>query len=69
VLARALEVSPDRAQRLEAEAKSHRYQQAVSDALADGTVTEEEARMLNRLQAQLGIREAAWTAGVHVSGD
>ncbi len=62
-LAQALKISPDRAGRIEAAAKTARYHQAVSDALADGTVTEEEARLLNRLQAQLGIREAAWTAG------
>ena len=50
VLARALEIDPARADRIEAEAKAARYQQAVSEALADGTVTEEEARLLNRLR-------------------
>jgi hypothetical protein len=63
VLARALEIAPDRAARIEGSAKADRYRQAVSDALVDGTVTEEEAHMLNRLQAQLGIRESAWSPG------
>ena len=62
-LARALEIDPARADRIEADAKAARYQQSVSDALADGTVTEEEARLLNRLQVQLDIKESAWTPG------
>ena len=62
-LARALEIDPARADRIEAGAKAARYQQSVSDALADGTVTEEEARLLNRLQVQFGIKESAWTPG------
>ena len=63
VLARALEIDPARADRIETEAKAARYHQAVSEAIADGTVTEEEARLLNRLQMQLGIDESAWTPG------
>src|SRR5208283_4041378 len=48
-LARALEIDQARSRRLEEEAKSERYRKAVSDVLADGTVTAEEARMLNDL--------------------
>ena len=63
VLTRTLEIDPARADRIEAAAKSARYQQAVSEALADGTVTAEEARLLNRLRMQLGIEESAWAPG------
>lgn len=59
----ALEINPARAKRLEAEAKSERYRKAVSDALADGTVTAAEAHMLNELKARLGIEDSTWTPG------
>ena len=62
-LAHALEINPARAKRLEAEAKSERYRKAVSDALADGTVTAAEAHMLNELKARLGIEDSTWTPG------
>jgi hypothetical protein len=54
-LASALEVGDFRLKRLEEVAKTERYRQAVSHAVADGTVTAEEARMLNELQARFGI--------------
>ena len=41
----------------------------VSDALADGTVTAEEANLLNKLRSQLGVEDSAWTAGNIVTGD
>ena len=62
-LASALEVDDARRERLEEEAKTVRYGQAVSDALADGTVTSEEARMLNELQSRFGIGGSRWTPG------
>ncbi len=62
-LAKALDMNCERAERIEAEAKAARYHQAVSEALADGTVTDEEAYLLNRLQSQLGITDLAWSAG------
>jgi hypothetical protein len=62
-LARALDIDPVRGRRLEQEAKSERYRKAVSDALADGTVTAEEARTLNDLQARLGVADTRWTPG------
>ena len=40
-----------------------RYRKAVSDALADGTVTAVEAHMLNELKARLGIEDSTWTPG------
>jgi len=43
VLAKTLAMDAARADRIESEAKAARYHQAVSDALADGTVTDEEA--------------------------
>ena len=55
-LAHTLEINPARAKRLEAEAKSEHYRKAVSDALADGTVTAAEAHMLNELKAQARYR-------------
>ena len=62
-LARALEVDAARLKRLEEEAKTERYRQAVSDALADGTVSDEEARMLNELRTRFGIEGPKWTPG------
>ena len=63
VLAKALAMDAARADRIESDAKAARYHQAVSDALADGTVTEEEAYLLNKLRWQLGVEDSAWTAG------
>jgi hypothetical protein len=62
-LARALATDQERSNRLEAEAKSERYRRAVTDVLADGTVTAEEARMLNDLQARLGVVDTRWAPG------
>jgi tellurite resistance protein len=62
-LARALEVDAARLKRLEEEAKTERYRQAVSDALSDGTVSAEEARMLNELRTRFGIGGPKWTPG------
>ncbi len=62
-LAKALAMDAARADRIESEAKAARYHQAVSDALADGTVTEEEAHLLNKLRWQLGVEDSAWNAG------
>jgi hypothetical protein len=61
-LAGALEVDAARLKRLEGEAKSERYRQAVSDALADGTVTAEETQMLNDLRDRFGMGGSKWTA-------
>jgi Protein of unknown function (DUF4236) len=66
-LSKALEMSSARADRIESEAKSDRYRQAVSEAIADGTVTHEEAYLLNKLRSQLGVEDSAWTAGNLVS--
>lgn len=54
-LARALDIDQGRAKRLEEEAKTKCYRKAMSDALADGTVTAEEANMLNELKRRLGV--------------
>jgi hypothetical protein len=62
-VAKALNMYSGRAHRIESDAKTARYHQAVSDALADGNVTEEEASLLNRLRWQLGVEDAAWKAG------
>jgi hypothetical protein len=62
-LARAVEIDSSRAKRLEEEAKSERYRKAVSDALADGTVTVAEANMLNELKSRLGVEDSTWTSG------
>ena len=67
-LAKAMDMDDARSQRIESEAKAERYHQAVSDVLADGTVTEEEARLLNKLRWQLGVQDSAWTAGTIVPG-
>ncbi len=67
VFSKALNMDPGRAERIESEAKTARYQAAVSDALADGTVTDEEAHLLNKLRWQLGVEDSAWTAGDLVS--
>jgi hypothetical protein len=63
ILSKALDMSPARADRVESEAKAARYQQAVSEAVADGTVTAEEAHLLNNLRRQLGVEDSPWTAG------
>ena len=63
ILSKALDMSSARADRIESDAKAARYQQAVSDAVADGIVTEEEAQLLNRLRRQLGVEDSAWTPG------
>jgi hypothetical protein len=68
ILAKAMDMSPTRADRIESEAKAARYQQAVGEALADGTVTEEEASLLNKLRRQLGVVDSDWTAGDLVGG-
>lgn len=60
-LAKVLEIDSDRAASLLEESKSARYRSAVTDALADGLVTEEEARMLNELRDGLGVRAPTWT--------
>ncbi len=67
-LAKALDMDPERADRIESEAKAARYHQAVAEALADGTVTDEEAGLLNKLRWQLGAEDSAWTAGNIVPG-
>jgi tellurite resistance protein len=66
-LSNALEMSSARADRIESESKSDRYRRAVSEAIADGTVTHEEAYLLNKLRSQLGVEDSAWTAGNLVS--
>jgi hypothetical protein len=67
-LARALDIDQARSRRLEEEAKSERYHKAVSNVLADGRVTAEEARMLNDLQARLGVVGTKWAPGDPVQG-
>jgi hypothetical protein len=67
VLAKVLEMDAARATLIEEEAKSAIYQRAVAGALADGTVTEEEARMLNDLRDNLGVQDSPWIAGDVVS--
>jgi hypothetical protein len=66
-LARVLEMDASRAARIEQEAKSGVYRKAVAEALSDGTVTEEEACMLNALRVNLGLDEPSWIAGDIVS--
>jgi hypothetical protein len=51
------------ARRVESQAKSAHFRLAVSDAPAEGSVTEEEVHPLNRLRRQLGVVDAAWTTG------
>ena len=63
IFSKAMNMSSARADRIESDAKAHRYQQAVSDAVADGTVTEEEAQLLNNLRRQLGVEDRAWIPG------
>jgi hypothetical protein len=62
-LARALEIDQARSRHLEQEAKAERYRKAVSDVLSDGIVTAEEARILNDLQARLGVVDTKWAPG------
>ena len=62
-LAHALEINQARVKQLQVKAKLERYQNAVSDALADGTVSAAEANMLNELKARLGVKDSTWTPG------
>lgn len=57
-VARMLEIGPDRVAVIEASAKSGRYREAVTDVLADGVVTEDEARSLEALRASLEVSES-----------
>ncbi len=68
-LAKALEMEPSRSDRIESEAKAARYHQAISEALADGTVTQAEAHLLNKLRWQLGVEDSTWTPGDIVTRD
>jgi hypothetical protein len=66
-LAKSLDMDPHRADRITSEASSERYRMAVAEAMSDGTVTEEEARALNELRANLCVRDSRWVAGDVVS--
>jgi hypothetical protein len=68
-LARTLEIDRDRADRIEHDARQARYNKAVADAMADGIVTQEEARVLSKLRAQLGVEDSPLAAGDLVSRD
>ncbi len=68
-LARTLEIDVVRADRLEAQAKIDRYQQAVDEALKDGTVTVAEARLLNDLRSRFGIEGERWIPSPGRSGE
>ena len=61
ILARALEIDSARADRIEAEAKAVRHKPSVAEIAADET--EDEARWLDRLGAQLGMQGSARSPG------
>jgi tellurite resistance protein len=55
LLARSLEIDLERSERIEAKAKTEAYRDALAEAMADGVITEEEDRDLERLRHQLGL--------------
>jgi hypothetical protein len=59
VLAKALEISRDRAAALELEIKGEVYRGAVAGVVADGIVTADEASSLELLRKSLGIGQRA----------